>query len=136
MEELRNNLEDKEEIIINLSAQINEYKSKCDLILNNISNEDKDKKIEILINEIKALRKQILSLISFNGRIENYNEFINVINLIKNNFNEYIENNDELKDAFQKLDNLIDLYSINDNIAKIKLLREISKNKNFLISFI
>ena len=50
-----------------------------------------------------------------------------MIHLIKNNFNEYIENNNELKDAFQKLDNLIDLYSINVNIAKIKLLREISK---------
>ena len=42
MDELRNALEDKEELVKNLSNQISEYQSKTDLILNNNSEEDKN----------------------------------------------------------------------------------------------
>ena len=128
MDDLRNALEDKDELIKNLSNQINQYQNKCDLILKNVSNEDKDKKIEILIKEIKVIKQKIIDLISFNGRIENYNEFVNVINLIKNNINQFIDSNDELNDAIQKLDNLMSCYQVKDDISKMKLLREISKD--------
>ena len=126
MDELRNALEDKEELVKNLSNQISEYQSKTDLILNNNSEEDKNTIIEILINEVKAIRQKIIDLISFNGRIDNYQEFINVINLIKNNVND-LDDNDDLKDAFGRLNILINSFEINDDIAKMKLLREISK---------
>jgi hypothetical protein len=126
MDELRNALEDKEELVKNLSNQISEYQSKTDLILNNNSEEDKNTIIEILINEVKAIRQKIIDLISFNGRIDNYQEFINVINLIKNNVND-LDDNDDLKDAFGRLNVLINSFEINDDIAKMKLLREISK---------
>ena len=126
MDELRNALEDKEELVKNLSNQISEYQSKTDLILNNNSEEDKNTIIEILINEVKAIRQKIIDLISFNGRIDNYQEFINVINLIKNNVND-LDDNDDLKDAFGRLNILINSFEINDDITKMKLLREISK---------
>ena len=128
MDELRNALEDKDESIKNLTNQINEYQSKINLILNDKSDEDKNIIIEQLIKEIKSIRQKISDLISFNGRIENYQEFINVINLIKDNSNELIESNDELKEAFDKLNNLIQSFEINNDIAKMKLLREISKD--------
>ena len=128
MDDLRNALEDKDELVKNLSNQITEYQSKCDLILNNISNEDKDKKIEILIKEIKVIRQKIIDMISFNGRIENYHEFVNVINRIKNNVFEYIDSNEELQDSFEKLNNLMICCQINDDIANMKLIREISKD--------
>ena len=126
MDELRNALEDKEELVKNLSNQISEYQSKTDLILNNNSEEDKNTIIEILMNEVKAIRQKIIDLISFNGRIDNYQEFINVINLIKNNVND-LDDNDDLKDAFGRLNILINSFEINDDITKMKLLREISK---------
>jgi hypothetical protein len=128
MDDLRNALEDKDELIKNLSNQISEYQSKCNLILKNISNEDKDKKIEILIKEIKVIRQKIIDMISFNGRIENYHEFVNVINQIKNNVFEYINSNEELQDAFEKLDNLMICCQINDDISNMKLIRELSKD--------
>ena len=78
------------------------------------------------MNEVKAIRQKIIDLISFNGRIDNYQEFINVINLIKNNVND-LDDNDDLKDAFGRLNILINSFEINDDITKMKLLREISK---------
>ena len=50
------------------------------------------------------------------------------MNLIKDNINDLIESNDELKEAFDKLNNLIKSFEINNDIAKMKLLREISKD--------
>ena len=81
-----------------------------------------------LIKEIKSIRQKLSHLISFNGRIEKYQEFINVLNLIKDNINELIESNNELKEAYDILNYLIQSFEIYYDIAKMKLLREILKD--------
>ena len=83
LEEFKNILNEKDEMIISLETQLNEYKKKCDDILSGKSKETKDKQIEILINEVNSIRKKILNEISYNNRISNFDEFIEVLEKIK-----------------------------------------------------
>ena len=63
--------------------QIKVYQSKCDDIIMGKSEESKDNQIKRLLNEVKAIRKRILSIITLNGRISNYDEFVEALKCIK-----------------------------------------------------
>ena len=120
LDEFKNMLNEKDEMIISLETQLNEYKKKCDDILSGKSKETKDKQIEILINEVNSIRKKILNDISYNNRINNFDEFIGVLETI-NKLNSG-KVGPEIKDAFSKLNDLIKIYKENNENINNKIL--------------
>ena len=60
MNNLRNLVSEKDQVLMNLSYQIKEYQSKVDDIILAKSKEGKDKQIQMLLNEVKGIRKRIL----------------------------------------------------------------------------
>ena len=70
MNNLRSLLAEKDQLLVNLSHQIKEYQSKCDNIIIGKTEESKDKQIQLLLNEVKGIRKRILSIITLNKLID------------------------------------------------------------------
>ena len=87
------------------------------------SNEDKNKKIEMLIKEINSLRAKILNDISYNNRITNFYEFIQNIEIINGLNSENID--PDIQDAFTKINELIEIYKENDEKICNRLVAEI-----------
>ena len=87
------------------------------------SNEDKNKKIEMLIKEINSLRAKILNDISYNNRITNFYEFIQNIEIINGLNSENID--PDIQDAFTKINELIKIYKENDEKIINRLVKEI-----------
>ena len=116
-------LNDKDKLIIDLSLQVKEYQSKCDEIILGRSNEIKEKQIEILLNEVKGIRKRILSIVTFNERITNFEDFMSDIKIIQEL--EKKNKDKKIKKAFENLNYLIEIYKQNDNNASNKLIREL-----------
>ena len=104
-------LSQKEEEIIILTEQIKEYQSKCDDIIIGNSPEEKDEQIKLLLNEVKSIRNKIQNILSFEGRINNFGEFMNVISKII----KYLEDseNEDIKILCEKLKFLGENYELN-----------------------
>ena len=83
MNYMRTLLIEKDQNLINLSHQIREYQTKVDDIILGNTEESKDKQIQILLNEVKSIRKRILNIITLNDRITNFDEFMEAIKIIK-----------------------------------------------------
>ena len=120
IEKLNNIIHEKDSKIYNLEEQIKEYQKKCDDIIIGKSNEDKDKQIEILINEINSMRKKILNDVSYNNRITNFDDFIKDVEKINELNSEIID--PDIQDAFVRLNDLIEIYKQNNEniISKLK----------------
>ena len=118
---LENLLKTKEELLLTLSDQIKEYQSKCDDVILGKTSYEKEEQISLLANEVRAIRNRIMNLINFNGRIENFEEFMNIFEDIKRN----LENNEKNKVMVEKINNLIKVYKHNDLIYWNKLVQEI-----------
>ena len=116
-------INDKESKINSLEEQLNEYKKKTNEIMVGNSNEDKNKKIEMLIKEINSLRAKILNDISYNNRITNFYEFIQNIEIINGLNSENID--PDIQDAFTKINELIKIYKENDEKIINRLVEEI-----------
>ena len=116
-------INEKDMKIQNLEEQIKEYEKKCDDIIMGKSMEEKDKQIQILINEINSIRKNILNSITYNNRITNFDEFIKNIEKINELNNEIIEPG--IQDAFTKLNELIQIYKQNDK----NIINKLKENK-------
>ena len=69
---------------MDLTLQIKEYQSKSDDIILGKTNKNMEKQIEILLNEVKGIRKRLLNIVTFNDRINNFDDFINNIEIIQN----------------------------------------------------
>ena len=78
----------------------------------------------MLINEINSIRTKILNDISYNNRIQNFEDFISAVEKINELNNEIIE--PEIQDAFSKLNQLIEIYKANDVNLYNKLMEELS----------
>ena len=87
-----------------------------------MSDEDKDKQIQLLINEINSIKKKFLNDITYNNRITNFEEFIKNIEKINELNNEIID--PEIQDAFAKLNELIEIYKNNEDIINDKFGEE------------
>ena len=136
MNNLRTLLAEKDQLLINLSQQIKAYQTKCDDIIIGKSEESKDRQIQRLLNEVKGVRKRILSIITLNDRITNFNEFIEALKCIKQL---EIKNKDKnIEKAFDQLTYLMDIYQQNDDKAYSKFVNEIygeGTSVNNLINF-
>jgi hypothetical protein len=100
---------------MNLTLQIKEYQSKCDEIIIGRTIKNKDKQIEILLNEVKAIRKRLLNFVTLNERITNFDDFMSNINIIKELESKAKDRN--IKKAFEQLDTLIEIYKLNNDMA-------------------
>ena len=136
MDNLRTLLKEKDQVLVNLSYQIKEYQSKIDNIIIGKTEESKDKQIQMLLNEVKGIRKRILNIITFNDRITNFEEFMEAIKTIKKL--EITNKDKDIDKAFDQLTYLIEIYQQNDDNAYSKFVEEIygeGKNINNLINF-
>ena len=136
MNNMRTLIAEKDQVLVNLSYQIKEYQSKIDDIILGKTEEGKDRQIQILLNEVKGIRKRILNIITLNDRITNFDEFMEAIKTIKK-----LENTNKDKDiekAFDQLTYLIEIYQQNNDNAYSQFVNEIygeGKNVNNLINF-
>jgi DNA repair exonuclease SbcCD ATPase subunit len=103
---------EQNKLILNLSEQIKEYQSKVDKIIIGKSLEEKDEQIKLLVNEVKGVRSRILNIITFEGRIQNMDELIEILYKIKKEISE--SKNNKMKEAYKKLNELIDIYKLNN----------------------
>ena len=136
MDNLRTLLAEKDQLLINLSYQIKEYQSKCDDIIIGKSEESKDKQIQLLLNEVKGIRKRILNIVTLNDRITNFDEFMEAIKTIK--ILESTNKDKDIEKAFDQLNYLVEIYQQNDDNAFSKFVNEIygeGKNINNTKSF-
>jgi len=117
-------INEKQSIIMSLEDQLKEYQNKTNDIIAGKSDETKDKQIQMLINEINSIRTKILNDISYNNRIQNFEDFISAVEKINELNNEIIE--PEIQDAFSKLNQLIEIYKANDVNLYNKLMEELS----------
>ena len=114
----------KYKLIISLTDQIKEYEVKCTDILNGLSEEEKDKQLEILINEVNSKRKKIFDILTFNGLISNFEEFEKVVNQIISQFNNK-SSKENVENSLKKLDFLINSYKENDRKNNIEILNKL-----------
>jgi hypothetical protein len=104
---------EQNKLIMNLSQQIKEYQSKVDNIIIGKSSEEKEEQIKILINEVKGVRKRILNIITFEGRVKEMDELIDILNVIKEEIKE--SKNNKIKEGYEKLNELINNYQKNND---------------------
>ena len=112
---LKEALAKKDELLMNLTLQIKEYQSQSDDIIIGNTNKSKDKQIEILLNEVKGIRKRLLNMITLNDRITDFEDFMSNIKIIQELENKAKDKN--VKKAFQQLNTLIEVYKLNNDIA-------------------
>jgi hypothetical protein len=112
---LKEALAKKDELLMDLTLQIKEYQSKSDDIILGRTNKSKDKQIEILLNEVKGIRKRLLNIVTLNDRITDYEDFMNNIKIIQGLENKSKDKN--VKKAFEQLNMLIEEYKLNNEMA-------------------
>ena len=127
IDEKMNNLQllinQKEEQIIILTNQINEYQSKCDDIILGNNPENKDEQIKLLLNEVKGIRNKIQDILTFEGRIDNYEEFIKLFSQLI----DYLDKNEneEIKIICEKFNYLMENYELNGIRFYNRIMQEI-----------
>ena len=127
IDEKMNNLQllinQKEEQIIILTNQINEYQSKCDDIIMGNNSENKDEQIKLLLNEVKAIRNKIQDILTFEGRIDNYEEFIKLFSQLI----DYLDKNEneDIKIICEKFNYLMENYELNGIRFYNRIMQEI-----------
>ena len=68
--------------------------------------EEKDEQIKMLLNEIKGIRSRLQNLITFEGRINDFEEFLAIINKIKDYI--YKSNDKEIQQCYEQLNILVE----------------------------
>ena len=117
----------KYKLIVELTEQIKQYESQSTEILNGLSDEEKDKKIILLSNEVKAIRKRIFHILTFNETINNFQEFENIINTLLEKYNSS-NSKDEIKNILFKLEFLIKNYKENEEKNNETIMNNININ--------
>ena len=129
IEEQMNNykslIEQKEKEIIILTEQIKEYNSECDEIILGNTSKNKDEQIKLLINEVKSIRSKIDNILSFEGRIDNFEEFLKIYSKLIEFLEKEEDKYDEIKLITEKLKFLGENYEINGEIFYNKIMQEI-----------
>ena len=120
---LKSLISKKEQEIIILTDQIKEYQSKCDDIIIGKSSEIKDEQIKLLLNEVNSIRSKILNILSFEGRISNYEEFMDIISKVI----KYLEENknEEMKTICEKVKFLGENYELNGQKFYNRIIQEV-----------
>ena len=85
--------------------------------------EEKDEQIKMLLNEIKGIRSRLQNLITFEGRINDFDEFLKVINKIKDFI--YKSENEEIKQYYEQLNLLVENYELNSQKFYNRIIQKI-----------
>ena len=112
---LKEALSKKDELLMDLTIQIKEYQSISDDIILGRTNKSKNKQIEILLNEVKGIRKRLLNIVTLNERITDFDDFMNNIKIIQGLESKAKDKN--VKKAFEQLNMLIEEYKLNNEMA-------------------
>ena len=112
---LKDSLYKKDKLLMDLTLQIKEYQSKSDDIILGKTNKNMEKQIEILLNEVKGIRKRLLNIVTFNDRINNFDDFINNIEIIQNSGSKIKDK--EVKKAVENLKLFLDEYKLCNDMA-------------------
>jgi hypothetical protein len=112
---LKEALAKKDELLMNLTIQIKEYQSISDDIILGRTNKSKDKQIEILLNEVKGIRKRLLNIVTLNERITDFDDFMNCIKIIQGMESKVKDKS--VKKAFEQLNMLIEEYKLNNEMT-------------------
>ena len=131
---LKKALYEKDKLLMDLTLQIKEYQSQSDDIILGKSNKKKEKQIEILLKEVKGIRKRLLNIVTFNERIHNLDEFINNLEIIQTLENQI--KNKEAKKAFEQLKLYIEEYKLNNEMAFNEFLVKLYSILLFFIFYI
>ena len=123
MNKIQKLITQKEEQIIILTDQLKEYQSKCDEIIMGKNLENKDEQIKLLLNEVKSVRSKIKNILTFEGRITDYEEFMGIMLQIKKYFEK--NENEETKVLYEKIKYLFENYELNGQKFYNKILQEI-----------
>ena len=115
----------KEEQIIILTNQLNEYQSKCDDIIKGNISLKKDEQIKLLLNEVKSIRSKIQNILSFEGRIDNYEDLMGIISKLIKYFEENKIENEDIKIIFDKLKFLAENYELYGQQFYNRIIQEI-----------
>ena len=115
----------KEEQIIILTNQLNEYQSKCDDIIKGNILLKKDEQIKLLLNEVKSIRSKIQNILSFEGRIDNYEDLMDIISKLIKYFEENKIENEDIKIIFDKLKFLAENYELYGQQFYNRIIQEI-----------
>ena len=123
MNKIQKLITQKEEQIIILTDQLKEYQSKCYEIIMGKTLENKDEQITLLLNEVKSVRSKIKNILTFEGRITDYEEFMGIMLQIKKYFEK--NENEEIKVLYEKLKHFLENYELNGQKFYNKILQEI-----------
>ena len=85
--------------------------------------EEKDEQIKMLINEVKGIRTRLQNLISFEGRINDFDEFLDIMRKIKNYI--YKSDDKDIKQYYEQLNLLVENYELNGQKFYNKIMQEI-----------
>ena len=85
--------------------------------------EEKDEQIKMLINEVKGLRSRLQNLISFEGRINDFDEFLDIMKKIKNYI--YKSDDKDIKQYYEQLNIIVETYELNGQKFYNKIIQEI-----------
>ena len=77
----------------------------------------------MLLNEVKGIRSRLQNLITFEGRINDFDEFMEIINKIKNYI--YQSDDKDIQQSYEQLCQLIENYEINGQKYYNKIIQEI-----------
>ena len=105
---------------MDLTLQIKEFQSKSDDIILGKTEKNKEKQIEILLNEVKGIRKRLLNMVTLNEGINNFEDLINNIKVLQKIENKIKDK--EVKKALEQLNKLIHEYELNNDMAYNKFL--------------
>ena len=110
----------KDKLLMDLTLQIKEFQSKSDDIILGKTEKNKEKQIEILLNEVKGIRKRLLNMVTLNEGINNFEDLINNIKVLQKIENKIKDK--EVKKALEQLNKLIHEYELNNDMAYNKFL--------------
>ena len=87
------------------------------------NSDNKDEQIKLLLNEVKGIRNKIQDILTFEGRIDNYEEFIKLFSQLI----DYLDKNEkeEIKIICEKFNYLMENYELNGIRFYNRIMQEI-----------
>ena len=117
----------KNEEINSLSSQLKIYQMKSSLIIEGKSTLPQQQQIQCLINEINVLKQRINELLTFNNRVDSFDDLIITLNSIISIISEHKKKDKSFENDFIKLTNLLQTYSKNNDSICNSIIEDMYK---------
>lgn len=117
----------KNEEIKSLSSQLKTYHMKSAFIIEGKSTLPQQQQVQCLINEINVLKQRIKELLTFNYRIDSFDDLIIILNSIMSIINEHKKKDKSFESDYNKLNNLLKIYSKNNDSICNSIIEDMYK---------